>query len=202
VEPATSERANESPGASNPLPPFAVVDIETSGLSVRRHRILQVAVVTVENGAICDEWSTLVRLKWPWQGVGPRRVHGIRRADLRGAPRPDEALAELGRHLTGKVFVAHNVGFDWPFIQRGAERARVQLPTSRQLCTLHLSRRLDPERQLSHRLTDVADRYGIVNDRPHDALNDARTTALLLPHLLVANGAVTAPDLEPLYDRR
>ena len=47
----------ESAGA---LPRFAVVDIETSGLSDRRHRILQIAAATVENGEVVDEWSSLI----------------------------------------------------------------------------------------------------------------------------------------------
>ncbi len=163
---------------------YAVVDIETSGLSVRRHRILQIACVTVEDGRVVDEWVSLVRLGW-LRRVGPRQVHGLSRRDLRGAPRPAAVLTELARRLDGATFVAHNVRFDWPFLVRAARRARVQLPAAPQLDTLWLSRQLDPERQLLHGLAAVAERYGIVNERPHDALHDARTTAALLPHLLV-----------------
>ena len=43
----------------------------------------------------------LVRLRWPWSRVGPRRVHGITRRTLRGAPRAAVALAELRRRLDG-----------------------------------------------------------------------------------------------------
>ncbi|MFP5486845.1 MAG: exonuclease domain-containing protein, partial [Acidimicrobiia bacterium] len=63
-------------------------------------------------------------------------------------------------------------------------------------------RRLDPDRSQSHRLADACARFGITNDRPHDALHDARATAQLLPHLLAAHGVRTAADLEPLYERR
>ena len=104
--------------------------------------------------------------------------------------------------LDGTVFVAHNVGFDWGFIERACEQHGVAVPRSDRLCTLHLSRKLDPERQLSHRLGDVCERYGIVNERPHDALFDARVTAEVLPHLLSAHGVTTVTDLERLYDRR
>ena len=184
------------------LPRFAVVDIETSGLSLRRHRILQVAVVTVEDGRIVDEWSTLVRLRWPWQRVGPRRVHGITRRSLRGAPTLDQTLAELGRRLDSAVFTAHNVAFDWSFVRRAAERNGTPIPTPQRLCTLWMSRRLDPDRAQSHRLADLCERYGVSNDRPHDALADARATAEVLPHLLAAHGVAAAADLDPLYERR
>ena len=167
---------------------YAVVDIETSGLSARRHRILQVAVVTVQDGVIVDEWTSLVLLG-PLRRVGPRQVHGLGRRELRKAPRPAPVLTELARRLDGATVVAHNVRFDWPFLVRAARRARVALPDTPQVDTLWLSRRLDPDRQLLHGLAAVAERYGITNQRPHDALHDARTTAAILPHLLAATPA-------------
>lgn len=188
-------------GMAGQLPRFAVVDVETSGLSTRRHRVLQVAVVTVEDGVIVDEWSSLIGSRWPLQRVGPRRIHGISRADLRGAPRQREVFAEFGRRLDGAVFTAHNVDFDWAFIERAARRSGTSFQPVAALCTLRLSRKLDPDRALSHRLTDVAERYGVINDRPHDALFDARATALVLPHLLEAHRVRSGADLDPLFQR-
>jgi len=198
-DPAATPRPE---GAGRALPRFAVVDIETSGLSTRWHRILQVAVVTVDNGDIVDEWSSLVALRWPLQRVGPRRVHGISRRRLRGAPRQSDVLAELADRLDGAVFTAHNVQFDWTFIERAAKRSRVRVAPDHRLCTLRLSRSLDPDRELSHRLGDVCERYGISNDRPHDALHDARATAEALPHLLAEHHVGSAGDLTALYERR
>ena len=101
-------------------PRFAVVDVETSGLSTSRHRILQIGLVTVDpHGAVLDEWSSLVALRWPWSRVGPRKVHGITRRSLRGAPKAEVALAELRERLDGAVFTAHNAEFDARFIERG-----------------------------------------------------------------------------------
>ena len=187
------------PIGAGPLPRFCVVDLETSGLSTRRHRIVQLGLVTVENGVVVDQWSTLVRLRWPFQRVGPRHVHGLRRSHLRGAPRLREVLNELQQRLAGGVFTAHNAAFDAEFLARAARRAGIELPLDPQLCTLWLSRRLDPERQLSHRLGDLCVRYGVDAGRPHDALSDALATASVLPHLLAAHGIASADDLEPFY---
>lgn len=193
--PAQAGRAPEAP-----LPRFAVVDIETSGLSTRWHRILQVAVVTVDHGEIVDEWVSLVRKRWPLQRIGPRRVHGITRTALRGAPRQRDVLTELSQRLDGAVFAAHNVRFDWPFLTKAARRSRVTLSPVSRLCTLRMSRALDPARERSHRLGDLCDRYDIVNDRPHDALHDARATAAALVRLLDDHGVESAADLERLYE--
>ncbi|MCU1394640.1 MAG: hypothetical protein JWM34_3068 [Ilumatobacteraceae bacterium] len=181
---------------------FAVVDVETSGLSTRRHRVLQVAVVTVDgSGQLIDRWSSLVRPRNRWLfRLGPRHIHGLTRAQLRTAPSVDVVLAELAKRLDGATFTAHNARFDAEFLRTLADRGGVTLPLSPQLCTLRLSRRLDPERKLSHRLADVTARYGIANERPHDALEDATATAAVLPHLLRAHGATTGDQLSALTD--
>jgi len=188
------------------LPNFAVVDVETSGLDVRRHRILQLAVVTVDaDGTLIDEWDTFVKLRWPLGRVGPTHIHGISRPMLKQAPKIDAVLEELDRRIGDSMFVAHNARFDGEFLLNAARRSRsdTSLPTTlqRRLCTLRMSRRLDPERARSHRLTDLCDRYDITLDRPHEALSDALATAALLPHLLRAHGVSDVDDLEPFLDR-
>ncbi len=188
------------------LPRFGVVDLETSGFSDRRHRILQLGLVVVEpDGTEIDRWSSLARLRWPWSRVGPSDVHGITRPMLRDAPRLDDTLDELGRRLDGTVFTAHNARFDGAFLERATRRRGQHDPLrralTRRLCTLRMSRRLDPERERSHRLVDVAERYGVDLDRPHDALADAEATAAVLPHLLDAHGVTELDDLTPFFDR-
>lgn len=182
---------------------FAVVDVETSGLSPERHHLLQVGVVVVDGeGAVIDRWASLVRPRRRWFiRVGPTRLHGIRRRDLRGAPPVTEVLEHLRESLDGAVFVAHNASFDLAFLGRAAVAAGVDLTVDRSLCTLRLSRDLDPGRTLSHRLGALCERYDIALVRPHDALADADATAAVLPHLLAAHGIMSsdqiAPRLEP-----
>lgn len=207
VEGVTSAAPTHPTGAASMR--FAVVDLETSGLSIDRHRILQIGLVVIEvdpatptaPARIVDRWSTMVRLRWPWQRLGARHVHGIGRRDLRGAPRLDEALAELARRLDGSIFTAHNAAFDGGFLRHAARREGVGLELGPCLCTLRLSRRLDPDRRDSHRLGDLCERYEVTLDRPHDALDDALATAGLLPHLLGAHGITRPAQLEPFYDR-
>lgn len=172
---------------------FAVVDVETSGLSVRRHRVLQVGVVQIDaHGVVHDRWASLVRprLRW-WFRLGPRRLHGIDRRSLRRAPRAREVHGELSRRLDGCVVVAHNASFDLAFLHDFSRRIGRTLPVQASLCTLALSRRLDPDRRLSHRLAAVCARYDVLLERPHDALADADATAAVLLHLLEANQITT-----------
>ena len=174
-------------------PLFAVVDVETSGLRPRRDHLLQIAVVTVDaDGNVVDRWTTLVRLRHWWHRVGPRHIHGITRRRLRRAPAARDALRELATRLDGRVFTAHNADFDAEFLERSARRVGVDLVLERRVCTLALSRGLDPDRQLTHGLAELCARYGVELTAHHDALADATATAAVLPHLLRASGALGA----------
>lgn len=174
---------------------FAVVDTETTGLSTDDDRVLQIGVVVVRgNGTVEREFATyLRRLTWGIGHVGAYHVHGITRRQLRSGVKPHEALGMLNHLIEGCIFTAHNARFDIGFLGADATRLGVPLNITGPLCTLNLSRRLDPGRTMSHKLKDVAARYGKSTDRPHDALADALLTAAVLPNLLAAHG-ITASD--------
>jgi len=174
---------------------FAVVDVETTGLSDRRHRLLQIAVVTVDaGGTVLDRWSTYVRPRFG--RVGPTHIHGLTAAELRRAPTFAAVAPELLARLDGAVFTAHNAEFDWGFIAQSLRRAGYRPPDAARLCTMRLSRALVAE-PASHRLVDVCDRHGITITKAHDARADAEATAAVLPLLLADGGLVTAEDLGP-----
>lgn len=184
---------------------FVVVDLETSGLSVDRDRVLQIALVTTEinpstwTSRVVDTWSADIRLGHPFQHLGPRHVHGLGRWRLlRGTPLRD-AIDAIAARLDGAVFTAHNAAFDAGFLLHAAASVGVDLELGPVLCTLRLSRRLDPERASSHRLGDLCTRYAVTLDRPHDAGADAAATAAILPHLLEAHRITEPAHLTPFY---
>jgi DNA polymerase III alpha subunit (gram-positive type) len=180
---------------------FAVVDVETTGLSLRWNRLLQVGVVTVDHtGTVTDRWSSLVRPKRRLFRVGPTSLHGIGRAELRRAPSQVAVLTQLAARLDGAVFVAHNAAFDLGFLRKAAAECGVALPIRSSLCTLGLSRRLDPDRARSHRLGALCERYDVTLVKPHDALADADATAAVLPHLFSAHGIDSVEGVQAQLD--
>lgn len=176
---------------------FVVVDVETTGLDPDADTVLQLGVVvTGLDGVVRDEWVTYLRRRhWRPGRLGAHHVHGITRRHLRRGVRPAEALARLNATLDRGLFVAHNAKFDLGFLEHESRLAGVPLRVDATLCTLLLSRALDPRRALSHRLRDVLARHDVRIERPHDALADALGAASVLPRLLVANGIATTDDL-------
>lgn len=160
-----------------------VVDLETTGLSPgRAHRVTEIAAVEVRRGEIAGEFSTLVN---PGRPIPARvaRLTGITDETVADAPRFAEVAGIVRRKLEGRVFVAHNVPFDWRFLSEEMRRTGGPLPRGPRLCTLRLARRLLPELG-SKALDGVADHYGIEIEERHRAAGDARATASLLPRLL------------------
>ena len=176
---------------------FAVVDTETTGLSTDNDRVLQIGVVVVRgNGAVEKEFVTYVRrLTWGFGHVGAFHIHGITRRQLRGGIKPREAIEKLNALISDCVFTAHNAKFDIGFLQSDSTRLQIPLKLTGPLCTLNLSRKLDPQRTMSHKLKDVAARFGKSTERPHDALADAQLTAAVLPELLSAHRIATYGEL-------
>src|SRR5262249_5526380 len=113
---------------------FAVIDVETTGLSPGRDRVVEIAVVrTDRHGRVVDEWATLIN---PSGRVGAAHIHGITVADVRAAPRFADVAGELVARMAGNVVVAHNAAFDVAFLRAEFERAGWPMPAVPVLCTL------------------------------------------------------------------
>ena len=178
---------------------FAVVDVETTGLRFDRDQILQIAVVLQDWTAHPTfVWSTYVRPSQFWsRDLGPQHVHGISRRKLILAPTTAQAMRKFAQLTSGRILVAHNAEFDTKFLQAAALEHHVELNWAGVLCTLKLSRKLDPKREQTHKLSTLCEKYGVALDQAHHAEHDARATAKVLPHLLTAHGITDAEGLQP-----
>ena len=181
---------------------FLVVDVETTGLSTADDLILQIgAVVTDAHGNVKRSYSTYVRpgtgAVFPWGDNEPpaHHVHGITNEQLRRGKSTKRALRRLKRLARNRVLVAHNAKFDYGFIKSESARNGIAVSVDTHLCTLELSRRLDPKRAESHRLGSLCERYGIPLSQAHDALCDATATAQLLAILIKSHGATSVGQL-------
>ncbi|WP_208322348.1 exonuclease domain-containing protein [Mumia sp. ZJ430] len=182
---------------------YAVIDTETTGLSPKyHHRIAEIGVVLVDGGGrIEHEWSTLVN---PDRDLGPQRIHGIRAADARRAPRFEDLAAHLIELLRGRTLVAHNLPFDLTFLDAEYARLGAGFPVDRShgLCTMNLAASYLPGAGRS--LAECCAAAGIPLGGWHSASADARATADLLSHFLqrtqppypwssIAERAITVP---------
>lgn len=162
---------------------YAVVDVETTGGSYRRgHRITEIAVVEVRDGVVGDAFSTLVN---PGRRIPPRiqSLTGITNRMVRGAPFFEDVAETVLERLRDRVFVAHNVRFDWSFVSAQLGDAVGEVPEGPRLCTVKLARKFLPDLRRRN-LDAVTDYYGVDVDGRHRARGDAVATARVLLRLL------------------
>lgn len=175
---------------------FAVVDIETTGLSPTNDRIVEIAVVCVRSdGTVLDEYATLVD---PGRDVGPTFIHHITNEAVQGAPRFPDVMGAVLQRLNGAVLVAHNASFEEGFIGAELARAGLQVPPIPALCTLQLSQQLLTTP--NHRLATCCQHVGVELVDHHTALGDTRATAQLVSRLVRgAQGAKLAFPTQPVH---
>ncbi|MGW0596347.1 DEDDh family exonuclease [Streptomyces sp. NPDC002776] len=179
---------------------YAVVDVETTGLA-RDDRIISAAVYRLDaRGEVEDHWYTLVN---PERDPGPVWIHGLTSDVLEGAPLFPEIAEEFSARLADRVLVAHNAVFDWQMIAREYARARCEAPVRQRLCTIALSKELALPLP-NHKLESLAAHFGVVQQRAHHALDDARVLAeAFRPSLkAAAEGGVRLPlhECRPLTE--
>ncbi|MFJ9248787.1 DEDDh family exonuclease [Streptomyces sp. NPDC101776] len=152
---------------------YAVVDVETTGLA-RDDRIISAAVYRLDAlGEVEDHWYTMVN---PERDPGPVWIHGLTSDVLEGAPLFKDIADEFATRLEGRVLVAHNAVFDWQMIAREYARVAIDPPVRQRLCTIALSKELSLPLP-NHKLESLAAHFGVVQQRAHHALDDARVLA-------------------------
>lgn len=193
---AASSAMNASVTSPVAQPGFAVIDVETTGLSANSHRVLELAIVRTDTtGRVLDEWVSRFNPDGP---VGATHIHGIRNADVATAPRFAQMLTQVSHRLAGAAIAGHNVQFDLAFLRAEYTRAGWALPQLPAACTLaaswdHLPR-LD-----RRRLVDCCAATSIHHTGAHSALGDARATATLLASYLDhRSGKPPGPELTEL----
>jgi DNA polymerase III subunit epsilon len=183
---------------------FAVVDVETTGCRARwGDRITEVAVAVVHGGRREIVLDSLVNPERPI----PRAICAITNITdemVRHAPRFSDLAERILGVLAGRVFVAHNAGFDWNFLSAELRRSRDLTLDGTRLCTVRLARRL-VKGVRSCGLDNLCRFFGFDNRARHRAAGDALVTAELLSRLLGLareEGARTLQDLTLIESRR
>lgn len=158
------------------------VDTETTGFyPAQGDRVTEVACVPVDDGAPGEGWSSLVHTSREIPAE-VTRITGITPAMVAAAPAPAIAGATLRAACGERALAFHNAPFDLPFLAVLFAEAGVPPLANPVIDTLGLARGLNGTGGNS--LVAVAKRLGVPDpDRAHRALDDARTTALVLVRL-------------------
>lgn len=170
---------------------FVAFDLETTGLSPKTDRILEIGAVRYDRELRrIDELQLIVDPGVPIP-LPVQRLVGLGAEDVRGAPTPVEGVAELADFCEGAALVVHGGVFDIHFCTVLAPDAFANRLT---FDTLDLARVLLPTAD-AHGLPHLSAQLGLPHDRPHRALSDAEATGALFTRLVDAARALPAETL-------
>lgn len=177
---------------------YAIIDVETTGLSPKTERLTEIAIIIFENGEIVNEFSSLIN---PEKKVPYRitQLTGINDQMVQAAPHFYEIAKKIVEMTSDCTFVAHNASFDYRFIQ--AEFSRYGFDYQRKvLDTVKLSRKLLPGFR-SYSLGKLTAQLGIQINNRHRALGDAKATVELLKKLINVDPDLAQLNLRGLNSR-
>ena len=176
---------------------YVAFDLETTGLSSKTDRIIEIGAVILKNGVEIDRFQTFVD---PQCALERKIVEltGITDEMLSGAPVIEEALPKFLEFVGNRVLVAHNADFDTAFIR--AACGQLGLPYSFTAAdTLILSQNLLPQLG-KHKLNIVADALSLPEFNHHRAADDAVICGLIMDRLmknLQERGIHTLQEINP-----
>jgi DNA polymerase-3 subunit epsilon len=171
---------------------FCIIDIETCGgtFEFRKGRIIEICILVHDGLQVVDKFSTLINPDCHISTMYTN-ISGITNDMVANAPKFHEVAKQIIDITENKIFIAHNVGFDYGFIQ--AEFKALGYKYKRDtLCTVRLSRKLIPGKA-SYSLGNLCQSLGIEIEGRHRAEGDAVATAKLFDMLLYAK------SLHPQY---
>ncbi|MEC5167210.1 DNA polymerase-3 subunit epsilon [Flavobacterium sp. PL11] len=160
---------------------YAIVDIETTGGNASHSRITEIAIIIHDGTKVIDRWETLVN---PQKDIPPAifALTGITNEMVSEAPIFDIISDKVFELLSDRIFVAHNVNFDYSFVRHELERTGLKW-TAKKLCTVRAARKIRPG-MLSYSLGRLCKSLDIDLENRHRAGGDADATAILFTRLL------------------
>lgn len=155
---------------------YAIVDIETTGSVAREGAITEIAVFVSDGKMISKQYETLLN---PMSEIPKSivKLTGISNEMVQHAPVFSEIASDLYHLLHDKIFIAHNVNFDYTFLKNAFAIQGLQFQVQR-LCSAQLARKAFPGHQ-SYSLGKICADLGIQIENRHRAGGDAEATAKL-----------------------
>jgi len=172
---------------------YAIIDIETTGQSSIKGKITEIAIFIHDGFQIIDSFSSLINPECYIPGF-ITNLTGIDNEMVKDAPRFYEIARKIVEITQDSIFVAHNVMFDYHFIQEEFKRLGYDYQR-KTMCTVRLGRKYLPGHR-SYSLGRICEELGIQITGRHRAAGDAFATVKLF-ELILARKALKESKQPP-----
>ena len=162
---------------------YVIFDIETTGLSATRDKIIEIGAVKIVSGAIVERYQTFVN---PEEALSEFTMNltNITEEMLLGAPKIEEVLPSFLNFIEGAILVAHNALFDLGHIRENAQKLNLSFDDPYVIDTLNLARYYYNDVLKRFNLKAVAKYFKVKQESHHRAEDDAQVTAQIFLMML------------------
>jgi len=162
---------------------YVVFDVETTGLSPRYDKVIQLSAVKMQKGNVLAEFDEYINPGEPLSPIIMEITH-ITDNDLQNARTEQEVFTEFRKFFGDAILVGHNViDFDVPMVNEAFKRSGMPELTNAVIDTLPLARFLHPEMR-RFTLSTLSKKLGIPLEHAHNAIYDATATGHVSRKLL------------------
>ncbi len=172
---------------------YAIIDIETTGQSSANGKITEIAIFVHDGFCVTDSFTTLINPECYIPGF-ITELTGIDNEMVRNAPKFYEVARRIVEITRDCIFVAHNVMFDYKFIQEEFKRLGYDYQR-KTMCTVRLGRKFLPGHR-SYSLGKICGDLDIRIEGRHRAAGDAFATVKLF-ELILARKALKESKQTP-----
>lgn len=172
---------------------YSIIDIETTGQASKTGKITEIAIFIHDGFKIVDSFSSLINPECYIPDF-ITRLTGIDNEMVRSAPRFYEVARKVVEMTTDTIFVAHNVSFDYKFIQEEFNRLGYDYQR-KTICTVRMGRKFLPGHR-SYSLGKLCSELGISINGRHRAAGDALATVKLF-EMIMARKALKETKQDP-----
>jgi len=155
---------------------FCIVDIETTAGKASVGQIIEIGAIKYKNGKVIQTYSTLVNTTKIPRVI--ENLTGMKTEDTHNAPNIKKVLEEFKLFLADDVFVAHEVKFDFDFINESFKKYNIGELYNQKICTIELIKKIFKfDRYGLKYLKKYLNIKGLAHHRAYD---DALATKVLL----------------------
>ena len=160
---------------------YVAIDLETTGVSVSKDKIIEVGLIKVKDSNIVEMFSCIINPNMPVSDE-ILNLTGIDEDEIKSAKYIQDVIREIVEFCDGFDLLGHNTIFDYSFVRKEANNAGLDFE-KRGIDTYKLCKKVLPE-NVRKNLTEACGYFGIERKNSHRAFSDAYYTHVLFQEII------------------
>jgi DNA polymerase-3 subunit alpha (Gram-positive type) len=161
---------------------YVIFDLETTGLSPKNDKIIEISALKMKNNQIIDKFNALIN---PERSLNLKieNLTNLNSDWLKSFPTIDKILPSFLEFIQDTILVAHNAQFDINFIKMNCQKLNLPIINNLSIDTVAFSYHFLKDNQY-HSLKYLVKHFNHKIENAHRAINDVEALTKIFPQIL------------------